>query len=195
MSRESLRAGLTISLVFGAVGVATTVSFATLVFGENTEEFLNVGIAHFLLGGAVAGIILAFASSIRGQFGGIQDVSAALAGAVATSVTVSMAGSGEEAIFAIKLTLEEAVTNSIKHGNKCDPNKKVTVRYFVDERQVVVFVRDEGPGFNPEAVPDPTSPDRLSLPNGRGILLMRAYMDGVEYRENGREICFLKRKS
>ncbi|MCZ6461345.1 MAG: hypothetical protein O6705_03810, partial [Actinobacteria bacterium] len=100
MSRDSLRAGLTISLVFGAVGVATTVSFATLVFGENTEEFLNVGIAHFLLGGAVAGIILAFASSIRGQFGGIQDVSAALAGAVATSVTVSMAGSGEEAIFA-----------------------------------------------------------------------------------------------
>lgn len=104
-------------------------------------------------------------------------------------------GFSEEAIFAIKLTLEEAVTNSIKHGNKCDPNKKVTVRYFVDERQVVIFVRDEGPGFNPEAVPDPTSPDRLSLPNGRGILLMRAYMDGVEYRENGREICFLKRKS
>ena len=100
MSRDSLRAGLTISLVFGAVGVATTVSFATLVFGENTEEFLNAGIAHFLLGGAVAGIILAFVSSIRGQFGGIQDVSAALAGAVATSVTVSMAGSNGEAIFA-----------------------------------------------------------------------------------------------
>jgi len=100
VSRDSLRAGLTISLVFGAVGVATTVSFATLVFGENTEEFLNAGIAHFLLGGAVAGIILAFVSSIRGQFGGIQDVSAALAAAVATSVTVSMAGSNGEAIFA-----------------------------------------------------------------------------------------------
>jgi SulP family sulfate permease len=90
---------LAISLVFGAVGVATTVSFATLVFGENTEHYLNAGIAHFLLGGAIAGIILAVASSIRGQFGGIQDVSAALAGAVATSVAASLEGSSDAAVF------------------------------------------------------------------------------------------------
>jgi SulP family sulfate permease len=90
---------LAISLVFGAVGIATTVSFATLVFAENTEHYLNAGIAHFLLGGAIAGIILAFASSIRGQFGGIQDVSAALAGAIATSVAASMEGSSDEAVF------------------------------------------------------------------------------------------------
>lgn len=100
MNRNSIQLGLFIALVFGVVGVATTVSFATLVFGENTEEYLNVGIAHFLLGGAIAGIILTVASSIRGQFGGIQDVSAALAGAVATSVAASMEGSNGEAIFA-----------------------------------------------------------------------------------------------
>lgn len=99
MSPDATRTGLAISLVFGAVGIATTVSFATLVFAENTEHYLNAGIAHFLLGGAIAGIILAFASSIRGQFGGIQDVSAALAGAVATSVAVSMEGSSDEAVF------------------------------------------------------------------------------------------------
>jgi len=100
VNRETVQTGLIISLVFGAVGIATTVSFATLVFAENTEEFLNAGIAHFLLGGAVAGIILSLVSSIRGQFGGIQDVSAALAGAVATSVAVSMEGAHDEAIFA-----------------------------------------------------------------------------------------------
>lgn len=100
MRSDPTRTGLAISLVFGAVGVATTVSFATLVFAENTEHYLNAGIAHFLLGGAVAGIILALASSIRGQLGGIQDVSAALAGAVATSVALSMEGSSDEAVFA-----------------------------------------------------------------------------------------------
>ena len=100
MNRQTIRTGLLISLVFGAVGVATTVSFATLVFGENTEHYLNAGIAHFLLGGAVAGVLLSLLSSIRGQFGGVQDVSAALAGAVATSVAASMQGSSDEAIFA-----------------------------------------------------------------------------------------------
>lgn len=94
----------------------------------------------------------------------------------------------EEAVFAIKLTLEEAVTNAIKHGNKCDRSKNVTVRYFVDEEQAVVFIRDEGEGFNPDEVPDPTSPDRLSLPNGRGILLMKAYMTELEYLHNGTEV-------
>ncbi len=101
-------------------------------------------------------------------------------------------GFNEDSIFAIKLALEEAITNAIKHGNKCDRSKKVTVRYAVDSAQVVICVRDEGPGFDPAAVPDPTMPDRLSLPNGRGILLMKTYMNEVEYRRNGTEI-FLRK--
>jgi serine/threonine-protein kinase RsbW len=102
-------------------------------------------------------------------------------------------GFSEDCIFAIKLTLEEAITNAIKHGNKCDSAKKVTVRYAVDADQVVISIRDEGAGFDPGAVPDPTQPERISLPNGRGILLMRAYMSEVTYRCNGTEIFLRKR--
>ena len=101
-------------------------------------------------------------------------------------------GFSEDAIFAIKLTLEEAITNAIKHGNKCDRSKTVTVRYAVDSAEVVIYIQDEGAGFDPQEVPDPTVPERLSLPNGRGILLMKAYMNEVEYRRNGREI-FLRK--
>lgn len=101
-------------------------------------------------------------------------------------------GFSEDAIFAIKLTLEEAITNAIKHGNKCDRSKTVTVRYAVDSVEVVIYIQDEGAGFDPQDVPDPTVPERLSLPNGRGILLMKAYMNEVEYRRDGREI-FLRK--
>jgi serine/threonine-protein kinase RsbW len=98
-------------------------------------------------------------------------------------------------LFGLKLALEEALTNAVKHGNHSDPKKRVTVRYAVSSEKAVIIVRDEGGGFNPEAVPDCTSPDRLPLPNGRGIMLIRAYMDDVSYRDKGREIVFVKRRS
>ncbi len=100
-----------------------------------------------------------------------------------------------EAQFAIKLALEEALTNAVKHGNRSDPSKKVIVRYAVTPEKAVIIVRDEGGGFIPEDIPDPTTPDRLPLPAGRGIMLMRAYMDEVEYRDQGREVCFVKRRT
>jgi serine/threonine-protein kinase RsbW len=87
------------------------------------------------------------------------------------------------------------LTNAVKHGNAYDPEKKVTVRYAVTPETLVVIVRDEGPGFIPAAVPDPTSPERLSVPSGRGIMLLRAYMDEVEYRDKGREVRFAKHRS
>ncbi len=102
----------------------------------------------------------------------------------------------EDDVFAIKLALEEALTNAVKHGNCCDPSKRITVRYAVSNLKAVVIVKDEGVGFQPDRVPDPTTPDRLPLPDGRGIMLMRAYMDEVEYRDQGREVRFVKyRKS
>jgi len=101
---------------------------------------------------------------------------------------------GESAVFSIKLALEEAIANAIKHGNANDPGKKVTVRFRIDKDEAAFSVRDEGPGFLPEKVPDCTSPDRLPLPNGRGIMLMRAYMDEVCYQDRGREVYFMKRR-
>lgn len=99
-----------------------------------------------------------------------------------------------DTLFAIKLALEEAMSNAVKHGNKCDPAKRVTIRYAVTDERLAVVVADEGGGFSPESVPDPTTRDRLPLPNGRGIMLMRAYMDVVEYRNNGAEVYMMKRK-
>ncbi len=98
----------------------------------------------------------------------------------------------EEAEFAIKLALEEAMTNAVKHGNCNDASKQITVYFFVDDERAEIIVCDEGCGFEPGGVPDPTENDRLTLPNGRGIMLMRAYMDEVEYRCNGREVCLVK---
>ncbi len=99
-----------------------------------------------------------------------------------------------ETTFAIKLTLEEAMTNAVKHGNRNDPGKRVIIRYCITPEKAYICVRDEGEGFDPEKVPDPTTPERLPLPNGRGIMLMRAYMDELHYRDQGREVVFVKRR-
>ncbi len=101
----------------------------------------------------------------------------------------------ENATFAVKLALEETLTNAVKHGNRNDASKNVTLRYAITPEMAVVIVRDEGPGFIPEDVPDPTASDRLPMPNGRGIMLLRAYMDKVEYRDHGREVYFMKRRT
>jgi len=104
-------------------------------------------------------------------------------------------GYEEADVFALKLALEEALTNAVKHGNANDPEKKVTVRYLITPEKAEVMVQDEGRGFLPEEVPDCTCSERLPVPNGRGIMLMKAYMDKICYRDKGREVYFMKRKS
>ena len=101
----------------------------------------------------------------------------------------------EADIFGIKLALEEALTNAVKHGNRNDASKQITVRYAITADKTVIIVRDEGPGFEPGTVPDCTAPDRVPLPEGRGIMLIKAYMDEVCYRDNGREIYFVKHRT
>lgn len=98
----------------------------------------------------------------------------------------------EEALFAIKLALEEALTNAVKHGNRNDASKQLVVRYRVDDRRAIIMVRDEGQGFAPAAVPDPTADENLERPNGRGIMLMQAYMTKVCYNTVGNEVWMLK---
>lgn len=104
-------------------------------------------------------------------------------------------GFGEEDRFAIKLALEEAMTNAVKHGNCNDCSKHIIVRFAVNDRRAVIIVRDEGCGFQPNAVPDPTASDRIARPNGRGIMLIRAYMDEVYFRDNGCEVYMMKRRN
>ncbi len=103
-------------------------------------------------------------------------------------------GYSKECAFAIRLALEEAMVNAHKHGNRGDTNKKITISYDVNPQRIVVRVRDEGQGFDPRGIPDPTQPERIPLPNGRGIMLMRAYLDEVTFNEQGNEVQLVKEK-
>jgi serine/threonine-protein kinase RsbW len=99
----------------------------------------------------------------------------------------------DEAFNDIWVVLHEAVTNAIRHGNKFDPAKKVRLSVEAKyERYLCFTVRDEGRGFDPEQVPDPTSPERIEEPNGRGVFLIRRLADKVTYSQNGTmlEMCF-----
>jgi serine phosphatase RsbU (regulator of sigma subunit)/anti-sigma regulatory factor (Ser/Thr protein kinase) len=101
-------------------------------------------------------------------------------------------GYGERSIFAVKLALEEAAINAIKHGNELDDTKRVTVSFSIDDDRAVISVADEGEGFDPGAVPDPTLEDGLVATSGRGVALIRAYMDDVHFNDTGTEITMIK---
>lgn len=95
-------------------------------------------------------------------------------------------------LFSIKLALEEALVNAIKHGNQYDRNKTVHVAYEVHSDRFVVRITDEGPGFDPADVPDPTAVENLERPCGRGLMLMRHYMSEVAFNERGNSVIMAK---
>ncbi len=99
----------------------------------------------------------------------------------------------DKCLFAVRLALEEALSNAIKHGNRLDPDKTVTVQFSVGPEKVQLIITDQGQGFDPAAVPDPTTDEHLEDPSGRGITLMRAYMDEVVYNARGNEVRMIKR--
>jgi serine/threonine-protein kinase RsbW len=101
---------------------------------------------------------------------------------------VNQRGYNSQTVFAIKLALEEAMMNAIKHGNRRDEKKKVHVEASVNSRQAEIVVEDEGPGFNRRSVPDPTLPENLEKCSGRGIHLIEAYAHEVEWSKGGRRV-------
>lgn len=86
----------------------------------------------------------------------------------------------------ILVALTEAVNNAILHGNKSDPNKKVNIDYEVQKDTISFVIADEGKGFDYYNLPDPTAPENLEKPCGRGIFLMKHLADQVIFAENGR---------
>ena len=90
----------------------------------------------------------------------------------------------------VLLAVTEATTNAIIHANKCDHSKKVTVDAAVEDSRLVVRVKDEGQGFDPRTIPDPTEPENLLKDSGRGVYLMKVYMDNLEFNRtaSGTEI-------
>jgi len=101
----------------------------------------------------------------------------------------------EEDTFGIHLAVEEALMNAIKHGNQRDPAKLVSVDYRLSPTHLQIMVEDEGEGFDPEAVPDPTLEENLELPSGRGLMLMRTFMTNVEFNDKGNRVSMEKTKS
>ncbi len=96
--------------------------------------------------------------------------------------------------FAIRLGLEEALSNAYKHGNKCDPKKTISVKWLIDKDKTIIWVKDCGNGFDPQAVPDPRENGNIEKPSGRGLLLIRAYMSEVSFNEQGNEVKMVKKR-
>lgn len=95
--------------------------------------------------------------------------------------------------FNFRVGLTEAIANAVLYGNGQDPAKKVRVELRFDDAGIRVRVTDEGRGFDPAAVPDPTLPENVSKPEGRGIFLMRALMDDVRFNKSGNSVTLLLR--
>lgn len=98
----------------------------------------------------------------------------------------------ESDVFRIRLAVEEALVNAIKHGNQLDPDKRVYVSYQITAERFDIRITDEGPGFNPEDVPDPTLPENIEKGCGRGVFLIREVMTEVKYHGTGNVLTMYK---
>jgi serine/threonine-protein kinase RsbW len=88
----------------------------------------------------------------------------------------------------ILVALTEAVTNAIYHGNQANPTKNIDIFFKSFPDHVSFIVKDEGSGFNYETLPDPTNPENIENPNGRGVFLMRNLADKVSFEDNGSKV-------
>jgi serine/threonine-protein kinase RsbW len=106
------------------------------------------------------------------------------------------AGCDEDTALNVGIAVREAVINAMLHGNRLDPNRKVELAFAFGARGMRARVRDHGRGFDPAATPDPTSTENLLSTSGRGLLMMRAYCDAVEFRYHegrGMEVTLVKK--
>ena len=90
-------------------------------------------------------------------------------------------GLNDDQLSVLLLAVTEATTNAIIHANNCDASKLVSIRAHIEDSKLIVNVKDEGKGFDPSKIPDPTEPENLLKDSGRGVYLMKVYMDDVKY--------------
>ncbi len=98
-------------------------------------------------------------------------------------------------IFSVHLATEEALVNAIRHGNRLDERKQVRVACRVSDDLVRIEITDQGDGFDPSSIPDPTDPSHLEAPSGRGVMLMRSFMSRVEYNDVGNSVVMEKERA
>ena len=105
---------------------------------------------------------------------------------------VESLGYCEAALFAIKLSLDEALVNAIKHGNRLDKSRTVHIEADIGPEQARFVIEDQGPGFDRDVVADPRCDGNLEKCCGRGILLIEAYMTRVAWSDNGRRCTMMR---
>ena len=117
--------------------------------------------------------------------------------AAAVAEFIGRFGVSDDAAFGIDMAVREAVTNAVLHGNHQDESKTVDIVLKSSPDAVEISVHDQGPGFNPESVPDPTTTENILKTSGRGIFFMRTFMDEVDWLirpEGGTTVRMLKRR-
>ncbi len=112
----------------------------------------------------------------------------------AVTEVAAKSGFDEDECGRIAMAVREAAVNAVLHGNRYDPTKRVTVSFETIPDSLTITVRDEGPGLDPSLIPDPLAPENLLKQSGRGIFLIRAFMDEVRFRDMspGTEITMIK---
>lgn len=102
--------------------------------------------------------------------------------------TTAIMGISQDDYGKILVCTMEAVNNAILHGNRSNPEKKVDIELSFENNSLQIKVTDEGPGFRPDKVPDPTTPENIEELNGRGIYLMSHLADVIEYSKKGNSV-------
>jgi len=98
------------------------------------------------------------------------------------------AGINQDNYGKILVSTLEAVNNAIIHGNKADIKKIVNIEFYMDKNDLIIVVKDEGNGFIPEEIPDPTDPKNIEAINGRGIFLMSKLADNIQFNKRGNSV-------
>jgi serine/threonine-protein kinase RsbW len=107
------------------------------------------------------------------------------------------AGFDEDTVSNIAMAVREAVTNAVLHGNAYDLSKRITASFEATADALIIRIADQGPGLDPDAIPDPLAPENILRGSGRGIFLIRAFMDEVHFRQlhPGTELTLIKHRA
>ena len=110
------------------------------------------------------------------------------------SQIASEAGFEDDVVMQIAMAVREAAINAVLHGNAYDPGKKVAMEFEQTGKDLVITIRDQGPGLDISKIPDPLAPENLMKTSGRGIFLIRSFMDEVEFHpsQTGTEVKLIK---
>jgi serine/threonine-protein kinase RsbW len=107
------------------------------------------------------------------------------------------AGFDEDTISPIAMAVREAAVNAVLHGNSYDTSKHITASFETTTESLIIRIADQGPGLDPEKIPDPLAPENILRGSGRGIFLIRAFMDEVNFRQlhPGTELTLIKHRT